>query len=189
MELLEKRILKDGQVLPGNVLKADSFLNHQIDIDLINALGAEWKRLYADEKITKIVTIEASGIGIACIAAQYFKVPVVFAKKSKSSNIGNDFYTTPVVSYTHGNTYDVILSKKYLSPDDKVLIIDDFLANGSALRALINIVESAGATVVGAGIAIEKEYQGGGNRIRDLGYRVESLAKVKSMADGRVEFC
>ena len=189
MELLEKRILKDGQVLPGNVLKVDSFLNHQIDVDLINALGAEWKRLYADEKITKILTIEASGIGIACIAAQHFDVPVVFAKKSKSNNIGNDFYSTPVVSYTHGNTYEVIVSKKYLSSDDRVLLIDDFLANGSALRALISIAESAGATVVGAGIAIEKEYQGGGNKIRDLGFRIESLAKVKSMADGKVEFC
>ncbi len=189
MELLEKRILKDGQVLPGNVLKVDSFLNHQIDIDLMNALGAEWKRLYADEKITKILTIEASGIGIACIAAQHFNVPVVFAKKSKSNNIGNDFYSTPVVSYTHGNTYEVIVSKKYLSSDDRVLLIDDFLANGSALRALINIAESAGATVVGGGIAIEKEYQNGGNKIRDLGFRIESLAKVKSMADGKIEFC
>lgn len=189
MELLEQRILKDGRVLPGNVLKVDSFLNHQIDIDLVDALGAEWKRRYAGEKITKILTIEASGIGIACIAARHFGVPVVFAKKSKSSNIGNDFYTTPVVSYTHGNTYDVIVSKKYITPDDRILIIDDFLANGSALRALINIVEAAGATVVGAGIAIEKAYQQGGDRIRDLGYRIESLAKVKSMADGKIEFC
>ena len=189
MELLEQRILKDGLVLPGNVLKVDSFLNHQIDIDLIDAFGAEWKRLYADEKITKIATIEASGIGIACLVARHFGVPVVFAKKSKSSNIGNDFYTTPVVSYTHGNTYDVIVSKKYITSDDRILIIDDFLANGSALRALINIVEMAGATVVGAGIAIEKAYQPGGQQIRDLGYRVESLARVKSMADGKIEFC
>lgn len=189
MELLEQKILKDGRVLPGNVLKVDSFLNHQIDIDLIDALGAEWKRLYRDEKITKIATIEASGIGIACIAARHFKVPVVFAKKSKSNNIGNDFYTSRVVSYTHGNTYDVIVSKQYISPEDRVLIIDDFLANGSALRALIDIVEMAGATVVGAGIAIEKAYQPGGNKIRDLGYRVESLARVKSMQDGKIEFC
>lgn len=189
MELLEKRILKDGLVLPGNVLKVDSFLNHQIDVELVDALGAEWKRLYADEKITKIITIEASGIGIACITARHFGVPVVFAKKSKSSNIGNDFYTTPVVSYTHGNTYDVIVSKKYINENDKVLIIDDFLANGSALHALIKIVEMAGATVVGAGIAIEKAYQTGGNMIRDLGYRVESLARVKSMDGGTIEFC
>lgn len=189
MELLEKRILKDGLILPGNVLKVDSFLNHQIDIELIDALGAEWKRLYADERITKIATIEASGIGIACLVARHFNVPVIFAKKSKSNNIGSDFYTTPVVSYTHGNTYDVIVSKKYLSPEDRVLIIDDFLANGSALRALINIIEMAGATVVGAGIAIEKAYQPGGRQIRDLGYRVESLARVKSMINGKIEFC
>ena len=189
MKLLEDRILRDGKVLPGNVLKVDSFLNHQIDIDLIDKLGAEWKRLYSSEKITKIVTIEASGIGIACLAARPFNVPVVFAKKSKSNNIGNDFYTTPVVSYTHGNTYDVIVSKKYLSSEDRILIIDDFLANGSALRALINIVEMAGATVVGAGIAIEKAYQCGGKQIRDLGYRIESLAKIKSMNDCKVEFC
>jgi xanthine phosphoribosyltransferase len=189
MELLEQRILKDGRILPGNVLKVDSFLNHQIDIDLIDALGAEWKRLYANDKITKIATIEASGIGIACLVARHFGVPVVFAKKSKSNNIGNDFYTTPVVSYTHGNTYDVIVSKNYISPEDRILIIDDFLANGSALKALINIVEMAGATVVGAGIAIEKAYQPGGKMIRDLGYRVESLARVKSMIDGNIEFC
>ena len=189
MKLLEQRILKDGLVLPGNVLKVDSFLNHQIDIDLIDELGAEWKRLYANEKITKIATIEASGIGIACIVARHFNVPVIFAKKSKSNNIGSDFYTTPVVSYTHGNTYDVIVSKKYLSPDDRILIIDDFLANGSALRALIDIVEMSGATVVGAGIAIEKAYQPGGKQIRDLGYRIESLARVKSMADGKIESC
>lgn len=189
MELLEKRILKDGKALPGNVLKVDSFLNHQIDIDLLDALGAEWKRLYANEKITKIVTIEASGIGIACIAARHFGVTVIFAKKSKSSNIGNNFYSTPVVSYTHGNTYDVIVSKEYISPDDKILLIDDFLANGSALRALITLVEAAGATVVGAGIAIEKAYQQGGDRIRDLGYRIEALARIKSIKDGKIEFC
>jgi len=186
MKLLEQRILRDGKILPGNVLKVDSFLNHQIDIELIDALGAEWKRLFADEKITKIVTIEASGIGVACIAARHFGVPVVFAKKSKSNNIGDDFYTTPVVSYTHGNTYDVIISKSYINSEDKVLIIDDFIANGSALRALISIVEMAGATVVGAGIAIEKAYQRGGERIRDLGYKIESLARVKSMNNGEL---
>lgn len=189
MELLENKIIKSGSVLPGNVLKVDSFLNHQIDVNLIYELGAEWKRLYADEKITKIMTIEASGIGIACIAAMHFNVPVVFAKKSKSSNIGNDFYSTPVVSYTHGNTYEVIVSKKYITPDDRVLIIDDFLANGSALRALITIAEKAGATVVGAGVAIEKAYQQGGDNLRDLGYRIESLARIKSMDNGKIEFC
>jgi xanthine phosphoribosyltransferase len=189
MELLENKIIKSGTVLPGNVLKVDSFLNHQIDVNLIYELGAEWKRLYADEKITKIMTIEASGIGIACIAAMHFNVPVVFAKKSKSSNIGNDFYSTPVVSYTHGNTYEVIVSKKYITPDDRVLIIDDFLANGSALRALITIAEKAGATVVGAGVAIEKAYQQGGDNLRDLGYRIESLARIKSMDNGKIEFC
>ena len=189
MELLENKIIKSGSVLPGNVLKVDSFLNHQIDVNLIYELGAEWKRLYADEKITKIMTIEASGIGIACITAMHFNVPVVFAKKSKSSNIGNDFYSTPVVSYTHGNTYEVIVSKKYITPDDRVLIIDDFLANGSALRALITIAEKAGATVVGAGVAIEKAYQQGGDNLRELGYRIESLARIKSMDNGKIEFC
>lgn len=189
MELLENKIIKSGTVLPGNVLKVDSFLNHQIDVNLIYKLGAEWKRLYAGEKITKIMTIEASGIGIACITAMHFNVPVVFAKKSKSSNIGNDFYSTPVVSYTHGNTYEVIVSKKYITPDDRVLIIDDFLANGSALRALITIAEKAGATVVGAGVAIEKAYQQGGDNLRDLGYRIESLARIKSMDNGKIEFC
>ena len=189
MELLKKRIIEDGCVLPGNVLKVDSFLNHQIDIDLIYKLGAEWKRLYSDEKITKIMTIEASGIGIACIAAMHFNVPVVFAKRSKSSNIGEDFYTTPVVSFTHGNTYDVIVSKSFISPEDRILIIDDFLANGSALRALVNIIESAGATVVGAGVAIEKAFLHGGDNLRDLGYRVEALARIKSMTDDKIEFC
>jgi len=190
MKLLEEKIKTCGRILPGNVLKVDSFLNHQIDVKLISALGEEWKRLYENEKITKILTIEASGIGIACIAALHFNVPVVFAKKSKSSNIGNDFYTSKVVSYTHGNTYDVIVSKNYISPDDKILIIDDFLANGSALKALVNICRAAGATVVGAGIAIEKAYQPGGKMIRDMGIRVESLAMISSMneTDG-VVFC
>ena len=188
MELLEKRIIENGTVLPGNVLKVDSFLNHQIDVDLIDKLGAEWKRLFADEKITKIMTIEASGIAIACITAMHFNVPVVFAKRSRSGNIGGNFYTTPVVSFTHGNTYDVIVSKDFISPEDRILIIDDFLANGSALRALINIIEEAGATVVGAGVAIEKAFLRGGYNLRDLGYRVESLARIKSMSDGKIQF-
>lgn len=190
MKLLEDKIRTFGRILPGNVLKVDSFLNHQIDVKLISALGAEWKRLYENEGVTKILTIEASGIGIACLAAEHFDVPVVFAKKSKSSNIGNDFYTSKVVSYTHGNTYDVIVSKSYISRDDKILIIDDFLANGSALKALVNICRTAGATVVGAGIAIEKAYQPGGKMIRDMGIRVESLAMIDSMSESDgVVFC
>lgn len=190
MKLLEERIIKDGKVLAGDVLKVDSFLNHQIDVELVSALGAEWKRLFENDGVTKILTIEASGIGIACLAAQYFKVPVVFAKKSKSSNIGNDFYTSSVVSYTHGQTYKVIVSKKYINEGDRILIIDDFLANGSALKALISICEKGGATVVGAGIAIEKAYQAGGNEIRERGYRVESLAKISYMNDtDGIVFC
>lgn len=181
MELLKERIKRDGRVLPGNVLKVDSFLNHQIDVELISACGAEWHRLYQADGVTRILTIEASGIGIACLTAEHFHVPVVFAKKSKSSNIGNEFYTSRVVSYTHGGTYDVMVSRQYIHPGDRVLIIDDFLANGSALNALIDIVEQASATVVGAGIAIEKSYQRGGAAIRERGYRVESLARVRAM--------
>ncbi len=182
MKLLEDRIRKDGRILPGDVLKVDSFLNHQIDVALISECGKEWHRLFADAGITKILTIEASGIGIACVVAQYFGVPVVFAKKSKSSNIGNDFYSTKVVSYTHGRAYDVIVSKKYINEDDTILIIDDFLANGSALKALITIAEKGGAKVAGAGVAIEKVYQNGGNEIRNRGYRIEALAKIASMS-------
>ena len=189
MKLLEEKILTHGRVLPGEILKVDSFLNHQIDVELLSELGKEWYKLFGDEHITKILTIEASGIGIACIAAQQFGVPVLFAKKSKSSNIGEDFYSTKVVSYTHGKTFDVIVSKKYLSKEDRVLIIDDFLANGCALRALIELTEMSGATVVGAGVAIEKEFQGGGNEIRKSGYRVESLARIAAMTDSKIEFC
>jgi xanthine phosphoribosyltransferase len=190
MKLLEDRIKKDGRILPGDVLKVDSFLNHQIDVELISKCSEEWFKLFGNEGVTKILTIEASGIGLACIAAQYFKVPVVFAKKTRSRNVGNDFLSTKVVSYTHGQTYDVMVSQKYISKDDKVLIIDDFLANGSALKALITIAESAGATVVGAGLAIEKVYQGGGNEIRNQGYRIESLARISSMSlENGIEFC
>jgi xanthine phosphoribosyltransferase len=190
MKLLEERILKDGKIGAGNVLKVDCFLNHQIDVPFMSELGREFYRLFKAEGITKILTIEASGIGIACQTAAEFGVPVLFAKKSKSNNIGSDFYSTEVVSYTHGRAYDVIASKKYINPGDRVLLIDDFLANGSALRALIKLAEMGGATVVGAGIAIEKVYQNGGNEIRELGYRVESLAKIKSMSDdGKIEFC
>ena len=183
MELLEQKILTDGRVLPGEVLKVDNFLNHQIDVALLNKCGQEWQRLYKDTEITKIVTIEASGIGIACIAAQYFDVPVVFAKKSKSLNLSSDCYTAEVYSYTKATTKTIMISKRYIAPDDKILIIDDFLANGSALRGLISIIDQAGATVAGIGIAIEKAYQGGGDELRSKGYRIESLASIASMSD------
>lgn len=181
MNFLEERIVKDGIVKEGNVLKVDSFLNHQMDIDLINELGKEWKRRFADKNINKILTIEASGIGIACIVAQHFGVPVVFAKKSKSINIAGDVYVAEVESFTHKNTNQVIVSKSFLSEEDHVLLIDDFLANGCALQGLISIVHEAGATVEGIGIAIEKGFQAGGRIIRNLGYKLESLAIVDGM--------
>lgn len=181
MKLLEERIRKDGTVKAGNVLKVDSFLNHQMDIDLFNEMGKEWARLFADCPITKILTVEASGIGIACVAAQHFHVPVVFAKKTQSLNIDGEVYTTKIQSFTHKRVYDVIVSKKFLSPEDHVLIIDDFLANGCALEGLIEIVQKAGATVEGIGIAVEKGFQKGGDLIRSKGVRLESLAIVESM--------
>lgn len=183
MKLLEERIQKDGVVKAGNVLKVDSFLNHQMDVALFNEMGKEFKRLFRNTEINKIITIEASGIGIACIAAQYFNVPVVFAKKTQSINIDGDVYSTQIESFTHKRTYNVIVSKKYLSPSDKVLLIDDFLANGCALEGLIDIVQSAGATVAGIGIAIEKGFQKGGACIRERGFHLESLAIVDSMDD------
>ena len=190
MKLLEDRIRKDGKVKGTDVLKVDSFLNHQMDVELFVQMGQELKRLYQGEEITKILTIEASGIGIACIAAQCFGVPVVFAKKTKTRNIAGDVYTSKVESFTHGKVYDIIVSKEFLLPGDKVLIIDDFLANGSALMGLISLVRDAGATVVGAGIAVEKAFQPGGKMIRDMAVRVESLARVKSMSEENgVEFC
>lgn len=189
MKLLEERIRKDGLILDGNVLKVDSFLNHQIDVPFICELGREFKRLFADEKITKIMTIEASGIGIACLVAQYFDVPVVFAKKNRGNNIAGDVYTAPVVSYTHGRTYDVMVSQKFISADDRVLVIDDFLAVGSALKGLLEVCRQAGATVVGCGIVIEKQYQGGGDKLREQGIRIESLAKIASMENGSIKFC
>lgn len=190
MKLLEQRICKDGTVLPGGVLKVDSFLNHQVDTQLLYECGAEWYEAFKDAGVTKIVTIEASGIGLACLAAYHFHVPVVFAKKARTSVVDNLFYSTKVVSYTHGHEYDVIISKKYLSKDDKVLIIDDLLVNGSAMKALITLCERGGATVVGCGAAIEKLYHGGGNSIRNMGYRVESLARISSISeDGNIEFC
>lgn len=183
MKLLEERIQKDGIVKAGNVLKVDSFLNHQMDIALFNEMGKEFKRLFSDVEVNKIMTIEASGIGIACIAAQYFNVPVVFAKKAQSVNIDGEVYSTKIQSFTHKRVYDVIVSKKYLSPDDKILIIDDFLANGCALEGLIDIVHAAGAQVSGIGIAIEKGFQKGGDMIRARGIRLESLAIIDSMDD------
>lgn len=190
MELLKERIRKDGLVKEGNVLKVDSFLNHQIDVKLLNEIGKEFKRLFADKNITKILTIEASGIAIASVTAQYFDVPVVFAKKAQSINLDGDSYTTKIQSYTHKKIYDVIVSKKYISPEDHVLVIDDFLANGCALLGLIDIVESAGAKLEGIGIVIEKGFQAGGKEIRDKGINLKSLAIVKSMdaATGVIEF-
>ncbi|WP_251206242.1 xanthine phosphoribosyltransferase [Acetatifactor aquisgranensis] len=181
MNFLEKRILKDGVVKEGNVLKVDSFLNHQMDVALFRQMGEEWKRRFADVPVTKILTIEASGIGIACIASEYFDVPVVFAKKSKSINIEGDMYTAEVESFTHRCINQVMVSKKFLSKEDHILIIDDFLANGCALQGLISIVSQAHATLEGIGIAVEKGFQVGGRTIRNLGYRLESLAIVEGM--------
>ena len=181
MKLLEERIRKDGIVKPGDVLKVDSFLNHQMDIQLFNEMGKEFRRLFADRPVNKILTLEASGIGIACIAAQYFNVPVVFAKKAKSINLDGEMYMTKIQSFTHQRVYDVIVSKKFLTPDDHILIIDDFLANGCAVNGLIDLINSAGAVIEGVGIAIEKGFQQGGDLIRSRGIRLESLAIIASM--------
>ena len=186
MKALKERIVKDGIIKEGNVLKVDSFLNHQIDVNLLEEMGKEFKRRFESEKINKILTIEASGIAIACIAARHFDVPVVFAKKSKTKNIAGDVYTSKVESFTHGRVYDIIVSKDFLNPEDRILIIDDFLANGQALLGLSQIVKDSGATLVGAGIAIEKGFQDGGKLLRASGMRVESLAIVDSMS---VEDC
>lgn len=190
MNFLEERIVKDGIVKEGNVLKVDSFLNHQMDIDLFNQMGEEFKKRFEDKNINKIFTIEASGIGIACVVAQHFGVPVVFAKKSKSINIEGDMYIAEVESFTHKCKNQVIVSKKFLNEDDHVLIIDDFLANGCALQGLISIINQAGGTVEGIGIAIEKGFQVGGNIIRNLGYQLESLAIVEDMdaETGKITF-
>ena len=190
MQILKDRIRKDGKIREGNVLKVDSFLNHQMDVSLFREIGKEFKRRFEGEEITKILTIEASGIGIACIVAMHFHVPVVFAKKSQSINLDGEMYVAEVESFTHKCKNQVIVSKKFLSPDDHVLIIDDFLANGYALQGLISIVHDAGATVEGIGIAIEKGFQIGGQVIRNLGYHLESLAIVDSMdpATGTVNF-
>ena len=189
MRELEERIRRDGIVEDGSVLKVDSFLNHQMDVELFAAMGREWARLFAGERVNKILTIEASGIGIACVAAQEFGVPVVFAKKSRTKNIAGDVYHVEVPSFTHGGVSDVIVSKRFLLPTDRLLLIDDFLANGAALEGLIDLAAQAGAAVVGAGIAIEKAFQPGGDRVRAKGVRVESLARIRAMGQGWVEFC
>ena len=183
MELLKQRIRKDGIVKGNDVLKVDSFLNHQMDIALFEEIGREFLRRFDGCGVNKILTIEASGIGIACITAQFFHCPVVFAKKSKTKNIAGEVYTTKVQSFTHGNVADVIVSTRFLGPEDNVLIIDDFLANGAALEGLIDLVRQAGAQLAGAGIVIEKAFQPGGGRIRAKGVRVESLARVTSMSE------
>lgn len=189
MKLLEEKILKDGHVAEGGVLKVDSFLNHRIDVDFISEIGKEFYRLYKDEGINKILTIEASGIGIACLTAQYFGVPVVFAKKTQSVNISGDVYSAPVESFTHKRHYEIIVSKDFIEPADRILIIDDFLAMGSALLGLISVAKSAGATIVGAGIVIEKAFQPGGKIIRDMGIRVESLARIAELGCDGITFC
>ncbi len=189
LQLLKDRIKKDGKIGEGNVLKVDSFLNHQIDVNFLCELGKEFKRRFENENVTKILTIEASGIGIACLTAQYFDCPVVFAKKTKTNNIYSDVYTGKVESYTHSTTYDIVVSKQFLNKGDRVLVIDDFLAKGSALKGLLKLITDAGAEVVGAGIVIEKAYQEGGTLIRDMGVRVESLARISGMSvENGVEF-
>ena len=189
MELLEQRILTDGKVLPGGILKVDGFLTHQIDPQLLYEMALEFKRLYDGTGINKILTIEASGIAMAAMTGYVFSCPLVFAKKSKSKNISNDVYSVEVASFTHGNTNTVVVSKEYLSDKDRVLIVDDFLATGAALVGLKALVEQAGGVVVGAGIAVEKVFQGGGDMLRSQGLRVESLAKIASMDDHGLKFC
>ena len=190
MQLLKDRIRKDGKIKEGNVLKVDSFLNHQMDVKLFQEIGKEFKRRYEGEEITKILTIEASGIGIACVAAEVFDVPVVFAKKTQTKNIAGDVYTTKVESFTHGRVYDIIVSREFLGKGDKVLLIDDFLANGKALEGLAELVKKSGAELVGAGVVIEKGFQVGGDIIRSKGIHLESLAIVESMDEktGEVVF-
>lgn len=190
MKLLEERIQRDAMVKAGNILKVDSFLNHQMDVDLFDQMGQEFKRLFTDAPINKILTIEASGIGIACVVAQSFHVPVVFAKKTQSLNIDGEVFSSKVTSFTHKRVYDVIVSKKFLSPEDHILIIDDFLANGCAVTGLIELIRAAGATLEGVGIAVEKGFQTGGQQLRDMGIHLESLAIVESMDDttGRITF-
>jgi xanthine phosphoribosyltransferase len=189
LKLLEERILKDGIVLPGNILRVDSFLNHQMDIGLFNELGREFASIFKDCAVNKVLTIEASGIGVACITAQYFSCPVLFAKKHRTSNIPGEVYKSSAVSYTHETTYDIAVSKRFLNSADKVLVIDDFLAHGNAVLALADIVRQSGAQLVGVGIVIEKAFQEGGALLREQGIRVESLARIASMVEGSVQFC
>ena len=189
MRELEERIRRDGIVEDGDVLKVDSFLNHQMDVELFAAMGREWARLFAGAGVNKILTIEASGIGIACVAAQQFGVPVVFAKKSRTKNIAGEVYRTEVPSFTHGGSSTVIVSRRFLGPADRLLLIDDFLANGAALDVLLDLARQSGSAVAGAGIAVEKAFQPGGARIRAKGVRVEALARIKSMTPGHIEFC
>lgn len=188
MELLKKRILEQGKAIGTDIIKVDMFLNHQIDVELLNEIGKEFKKRFENANINKILTIEASGIGIACIAAQYFSVPVVFAKKGANRNVGDNIYKADVYSFTKGTTTTIGVSKDYLCEDDHILIIDDFMANGKAVHGLINIINQAGASVEGIGIVIEKGFQPGGDALRSLGYRVESLAVIKSIDNGNVVF-
>ena len=181
MKQLEERILKDGVVLPGNVLLVDSFINHQVDVELLSSCGKEWYERFKDAGVTKILTIESAGIGIACITAQYFGVPVVYAKKTRGSNFNTDFYSTKVVSYTHGQVYEVLVSKKFIQPGDRILLIDDFLANGHAAKGMMDLVAQAGAELVGMGFLIEKAFQEGGALLRSAGIHVESLAIIESL--------
>ncbi len=189
MKLLEEKILKDGTVKPGGIVKVDNFLNHQLDVELLDECGKEFARLFAGKKITKILTIEASGIAIAICAARYMgNIPVVFAKKAQTKNVDTEVYQTPVMSFTHGREFMVRVAKKYLSPDDKILVIDDFLANGKAVLGLLDIVEQAGAQVVGVGICVEKVFQDGGAIVRDMGVEVQSLAMIDIDEDGNMKF-
>lgn len=188
MELLKQRILDEGRVIGSDILKVDSFLNHQMDIPLFNEIGKEFKKRFNDENVTRILTVEASGIGIACIAAQYFNVPVVFAKKTEARNLDKDTYESEVYSFTKGKSYKIRVSKKYIVKNDRVLVIDDFLANGKAVLGLADIVKQAGAELVGAGIVIEKGFQNGGQILRNSGIRVESLAIIASMDNSRIVF-
>ncbi len=189
MELLENRIKKDGEVLPGNILKVSSFLNHQIDVELMEQMGEEFYHIYKNSPVTKIVTIESSGIAVAYSVARQFGKPLVFAKKNQTSNVNEDVFSTKIYSYTHNQEYNVVISKKFISPNDNILLVDDFLANGKALNGLINIVEQAGAKVCGICIAIEKGFQDGGKLLREKGYQVESLAIVEKMTDdGQIFF-
>ncbi len=190
MKLLEEKIRKEGRVYPGDILKVDGFLNHQMDVDFLCELGKEFHRLFADCGVNKILTIEASGIGIACLTAQFFHCPILFAKKTKSRNISSDLWVSTVHSYTHGTDHEVVVARQYLGKNDKVLIIDDFLANGSAITALVELCNEAGAEIVGAAVAIEKAYQPGGLKLREGGLRLEALARIARMGDdGSIEFC